>query len=611
MTKLKKLKIIDKEAHKKSIENLKKSVVYVPIVTIEKDKVWFRIGNKKTCLSIEKTVKLYNSSHIEIAQRFEKKFGVKVNPRKTRKVIFKVLPSKPIILTTDEGKKLIRFIAESSDGHYAQKTGFFIKTKDNFIVSELTIFRGEEEVTIITDKDDITTSRITIRPVLFYNRKGERDYFDPREDILNFNGKSIYLEGKTELSTTLHTLMTYETAQRFLNGETVTIKEVYPKLIAKFRKFVNCEWDTRIYDVLACYATATHFFDVFKVFGILYLFGVFESGKGRAGKCVVFASHRGINILSPSDASFYRMVDALRPTILFEEINDLWKRPMFQELWRGSYKKGSRVPRIGKSKNEIMFLILFEEFCPTIATSTQRITGKERRATESRTIHITMRRASDPNPEKQDPEETDFDEERNDLYLSRLTQAKQVSDIAEQLNNSPAIQQTFKGRSWEIWRPLLTVAKLTSEQVFNSVLSFAKESIAERKSETYDKEQKIISVIDSLFQNNATKVTFTPKKLSELMFEKYKEDFGFKDYGNEEFTLKSLIEAKRKFNENYSPEKLGHILKRMDLKRKRALKGTEYTITLAILSDLKSQFGYMEPPEDSTEDTVEEVEVNV
>jgi len=598
----KKLKKIDKETQKKVVEKLKKSAVYAPVVTREGDNVIFRIGDKKRKLSIEKTVELYNQYNqlpFEIAERFRKSFGVKINAKKTLKAIFKVLPEKPIILTTDTGNRLIRFTAQSSDGRYAQKTGFFIKTKDNFIVSELTMFRGEEETTKITDRDEETTVKIVVRPVLLYNRKGERGFFDPRQEVLDFNGKSIYLEGKTLLATTLHTLMSYETTQRFLSGETVSVKEVYPKLILKFKKFVNCEWDKRLYDVYVTYAIATHFFDIFGAFGILYIYGVHETGKGRAGKCVVFASHRGIDIISPTDASFFRMIDALRPTYLFEELNELWKRPAFQEHLRASYKRGAKVPRIEKARDEMMFLIrLFEEYCVSIATSTQRITGKERKATQSRTIFTTMRKAPDPCPEKRDPEETDFDEERNNLYLCRLTQAKEVSDIAEQLNKDSVIEQTFRGRDWEIWRPLLTIAKLISPQVFNNVLSFAKEKIEERKVESYEKEQIIISMIDSLFQNNETEVTFTPKQLNEKMFETFKGDFGYKDYGKEEYTLKSEIEAKKKFNKIYSPERLGHLLKRMDLKRKRTSQGTEYKVTLEALSDLKTQFSYTEPPVD-------------
>ena len=601
----KKLKI-DKETHKKAVEKLKKSAVYVPEVTIEKDKdrVWFRIGEKRKYLTIDKTVELYNQFNqlpFEIEERFRKSFGVKIDPKKTLKAIFKVLPEKPIILTTDTGNKLTRFTAQSSNGRYEHKAGFFIKTKTNFIVSELTMFRGEEEVTTnIGKKNEERTVKIVVRPVLLYNRNGKREFFDPRQEVLDFNGKEIYLEGKTLLATTLHTLMSYETTQRFLSGETVTVKEVFPRLKTKYKKFVNCEWDKRLYDVYVTYAIATHFFDVFGVFGILYIYGVHETGKGRAGKCVVFASHRGIDIISPTDASFFRMIDALRPTYLFEELNELWKRPAFQEHLRASYKRGAKVPRIEKARDEMMFLIrLFEEYCVSVATSTQRITGKERQATKSRTIFVTMRKAPDPCPEKRDPEETDFDEERNNLYLCRLTQAKEVSDIAEQLNKDSVIEQTFKGREWEIWRPLLTIAKLISPQVFNNVLSFAKESVEERKVESYEKEQIIISMIDSLFQNKETKVTFTPKQLNEKMFEAFKGDFGYKDYGKkEEYTLKTEIEAKKKFNKIYSPRHLGHLLKRMDLKRKRVPQGTEYKVTLEALSDLKTRFSYTEPPVD-------------
>lgn len=499
------------------------------------------------------------------------------DPKKTQEAT-KAPPIIRFHYDTEEGPAT--FTAEESDGYSVNSAGFFLKKVPNWIVSELTILFGTEEV---EDKEGKGKKfeRKTIHPSLFINQNGERKVVSLLTiQFVDFDGKRVSLEGRTLVSTSLHTLMSKETAEKFLRGDNASIEEIYPKLVLKFKRFVDCEWDKKIYDVLICYAIATHFFDVFKAIPGLYLFGSYGSGKGRAGKSVAYSSHRGINVVDPSDASFYRMVEGLRPTLFFEEILRFYDS--FRLHLRASYKKGSRVPRIERTKNGQYILKLFEQFCPTIITSTKLIreSETEEAGTESRTVRITMRKANDPNPEKQDPEETDFDEERNSLYLARLTQAKEVSDVSEQLNGDSKVQQVFKSRDWEIWRPLLTVAKMAGEEVFNNVLSFASEYVKEKSEEEYEDEKKMIRGIETLLLGkiNPGEVSFTPKILNLQMFDLFKEDFGL---------------VKENFDKVYNARRLGCLLKRMGLKRKRISGGSEYKITSIQLEELKTRFGYV------------------
>ena len=515
----------------------------------------------------------YNIKLNELAIRLQTKFSARLSP--TEEI---TVPESTIRVNHEREI----FTPEASDGFFEHKAGFYVRRGENWIVSELSYFRG---TVFKKDKEgNIVDSYTAVRPILFYNINGERGYIDPREDVVEFNGKTIFLEGRTDISSHLHTLMSYETAQRFLNGETVNITDIYSRLIEKIRRFVNCHWDERLYDLFTCIAIATHFFDLFRAFPIIFIYGPPASGKGRAGKCIVYAGHRGIIVIDPTSPTFYRMMDALRPSFLFDELTMAWEG--FQMHWRASYKRGAYVPRMEKVKDEMMLLRLFEEFGPTTATSTVPITGKEKEATESRFINVNMRNAPDPNPERKDPEEIDFDDIRNDLYLCRLTQAKDVEVMGEYLTG----QSLLPGREWELWRPILTIAAKVGQDVLDRVWSLAKEQVVSKRGEQYEKEKNVIKGIRALM-GLGERISFTPKELNIRMYDLLKEEFGYEDIEDVVLARQSEMNTKRRFNKVYSYWRLGHILKRMDLKPVSVPRGKQYTLTNDELKDLARRFG--------------------
>lgn len=475
------------------------------------------------------------------------------------------------------------FVPEASDGYFEHKTGFYIRRRNEWIISELTHLRGTEYIKDKKDKNKVIGSHTTIKPILYYNNTGNRGFFDPRDKVMEFDGKSIFLEGTVELASTLHTLMSFETAQRFLNGEAIDIRTVYPRLIEKIRGFVDCSWDERMYDLIACIAIATHFFDIYTAFPIIFIYGPPETGKGRVGKCITYAGHRGIQVVDPTSPTFYRMMDALRPTLFFDELTMAWEG--FQMHWRSSYKKGAVVPRMDK-KDEVFALRFFEEYGPTIACSTTPIMGKEKEATESRFIFIHMRKTDDPNPEQKDPEEIDFEDIRNDLYICRLTQARNVEIMSEYLT----AQRPLSGRDWELWRPVLTVAAIVSQDVLNNVSSYAKEHVLTKRGEQYKKEKDVIKGIKVLMSNREL-IRFTPKELSNSMYNFLKEDFGHKVFEDTVMARQNEMDTMKRFNKVYSYWHLGHILKRMDLKPVGILRGKQYSLTKDQVVDLSRRFG--------------------
>jgi len=476
----------------------------------------------------------------------------------------KKIPLTPLSMNHEDAV----IIATESNGFIDHQTGFFIKTKGNWIISELTYFRGN---IIKKDKEGKTKIKPGVFPYLFYNKDGNiRNYTHPDEPI-SLNGRSIILEGRTFATQPLPTLMSFETAHDFLNGKNAEIKEVYPILKQRQAKFVNFDWDKKLYDLEACITIATYFFDIFKVFPIVFFYGSPETGKGRGMKSIIFASHKGMLFVSPTPATTFRTIDAFRPTLGIDEFTKIYEELMV--IIRAIYKKGLKVPRTEEVKDEgRLGLGLFETYCALMLASTRELEP----VTMTRTIKIVMKRAPDPNPEKNDPEPYDFEDIRGKLYLCRLTQANKVHETMEELNKT---NLGLSGREWEIWRPILTVAKMISVEVFNNVLKLSQELYYAKYVDLYKEEKDILTALHNIFTKDG-KITrpaiivFRPIAVKNSLWKLKSSDYSTED----------------EFNKTYSPNKVGWIMKRMGLKKKLVYEGSQYSLTLNEFKDLCERF---------------------
>ena len=87
-----------------------------------------------------------------------------------------------------------------------------------------------------------------------------------------------------------------------------------------------------------------------------------------------------------------------------------------------------------------------------------------------RTIVILMRKASDPHPEKRDPESNDFKDIREQLYLMRLTRLNEVIEAKKKVAED--IKNEIDGRVFETWYPIITIAYLCGEDVYAKVKEY-------------------------------------------------------------------------------------------------------------------------------------------
>ena len=306
--------------------------------------------------------------------------------------------------------------------------------------------------------------------------------------VINLDGLQLPVEFKAQLDKAEAAFMEQNTILEWLKGGSATLKDVYWKLVERMKRFVSFPWDERIYHVATCYAAATYFASVFPAFPQLVFTGSFGSGKTRAAKTVVYASRRGLATTFTSEASVYRLAESVGATLLVDDISGPGGK-----LLHLSYKKGLKVPRVEKGSGERLRLYLYETYCPVVVTGVELPPEVQL----TRAIVVTMQKAPDPNPDGRDPEPEDFADLRHLLYLCELNQFTQVRRAWEELARRGR-ELGLEGRDFEIWGPLLAVAKLVGEEVFQAVLSFALENVERKKEELYGEEKEVLAGLEKL-----------------------------------------------------------------------------------------------------------------
>mgnify|MGYP000624976035 CR=1 FL=1 len=187
-----------------------------------------------------------------------------------------------------------------------------------------------------------------------------------------------------------------------------------------------------------------------------------------------------------------------------------------------------------------------------------------------------MRRAEDPNPERRDPEPEDFETIREKLYLSRLTFAPKIYEASLELDR---LNLGIHGRDYEIWKPILTIAKIIGEKVFSNVLSLAHTIISERKEELHVIEKTLLLAIAEMFNEKLSR----EKTIKGIEFSATDLIGYLKDL----LLIEEYDADEKRFYKDWNAQKIGVNLTRMGLRKTRKSRGKRvYLLTLEELKEL-------------------------
>jgi hypothetical protein len=381
------------------------------------------------------------------------------------------------------------------DGYFAvaNPARFYVELPSGRWLGELTY----GVVRFVEEEEGGYEERVRLLPLLLLSREsnGSVEFWGVvavEGPELELDGYRVPIDFKAALDRPLATLATRSVAERALMGERVSVAEVYPRLLERHRLFVDFSWDERLYHVFACYAVATYFYFLFTAFPQLVLLGSRGAGKTRAGLALAYAAHRGLVVTDPTEASMFRLAEGLGATLYIDD--ELGPAELLIHV---AYKGGVRVPRAEQGRDGRFRIYLYETYIPVIVGAKSLEGSPRREDIVSRAILVSMRRGRDPHPKGRDPRPEDYADIREELYLAQLWEWPRVLEAYEELAARRG-ELGLEGRDFEVWGPLLAVARLAGREAFEAVLSFARENIEEKREELYVEEKEVLAGLERL-----------------------------------------------------------------------------------------------------------------
>jgi len=332
----------------------------------------------------------------------------------------------------------------------------------------------------------------------------------------------------------------------------------------QFKRYVEFPIDAA-YDLFSLWVIGTYLHPLFRTYPYLYLGGIKESGKTKTLMVVDCLAFNSIFSSNMSVSSVFRFIQNSRCTLLIDETEKLInpeRAQEFRSILLSGYKRGSRVHRSEKNRRDRFEPIEFESYSPKIVAN---IRGLED-VLESRCISFIMRRTLNKKigDKEVNIEDPIWQELRDNLYVLTLTYWKEIREIYEGMEN----ETNLSNREWELWHPILTMAKFIDPKIYEDMLELAKLKSGERQTENITETGEYV-LVETLLGVVGEDAYYKVKEIQETMEGKFD--------GEEKWLNTKWI---------------GRALGRLGFTEKRRVgTGVEYRLKPEIIRDLAERLG--------------------
>ncbi|MEM5875297.1 MAG: hypothetical protein QXW01_00275 [Candidatus Aenigmatarchaeota archaeon] len=402
--------------------------------------------------------------------------------------------------------KTATYILLKSDGLKLHHAGYFIPLTEQLRFGQLfyaftRIKTKDKEGNEIEDErilpfliearyNENKISDVEVKPL------NEVEYIDLGETIAQIEKKTL---GGSSLPTQLPLEIVEKIAKRknLISDPLVELRNTYK--ILKEKLLQHIDQDENIVDIALCWSIATYWNEIFGVMPLLVLIGISGSGKTRFGTALSFIAKKGLGIADPTDANLSRVIDGFKPTLLMDDWDEVMrnKKIIAQSILKHVYKSTVAIPRLTQIGKRFV-VDMFSPYAPVIITTSEPITEPQ---LQRRIIELQCRKTTRKFPNIYNYNLyflSLFENERKKLYEIMFLLAPTVFSTFESLDiDIPAPYS-------EIWIPILTVAKLLGEDVYERVYSYARKTIEEKEEEVYREEKLILHAIGLLFKEKTT-----------------------------------------------------------------------------------------------------------
>jgi hypothetical protein len=129
--------------------------------------------------------------------------------------------------------------------------------------------------------------------------------------------------------------------------------------------------DERVYDVIVAGIAWSYFYrEIRKSTPYLLFLGPWRSGKTRALEVFTALGHRALQVVDPSEASIFRIIEEFKPLLVIDEANVL--DPNILAILAAAYRYGAVIPRVVDPDKGLDGIKMFKVFAFVVYASREQ-----------------------------------------------------------------------------------------------------------------------------------------------------------------------------------------------------------------------------------------------
>lgn len=428
-------------------------------------------------------------------------------------------------------------------------------------------------VTTNTNNTNIDSDIVILDSEGKIHKPGDRITIDDKNYIfgeMNPPLASRYSNDLIKLATT--------TDETTISNQILTPDDLFNRLQLQYQHYIDFPHESWYY-VFPIWVMGTYFFPIFDSYPYIELFGGPNTGKSKTMELSALMAYNGTMSVGISPSALFRGTEIycwsifLDEAYLFKSSKETSERKSdIISYLNCGYKKGTPVIKSEKTAEGKFKLVMFDTYCPKmIATNyeTEEILA-------TRQIQVIMRPAlfKTGRGERQPKAETPlWTELRTQLLLFALKHIGKIKEIYDSLEN----EFELPNRDFELWKPLITIAKYLDS------LDFAPDNYRQKALK-----EIVIETIKSKQEDITESMEFQTLK---AVLELNKWD----DY----IPLSDIVEKVQEYQDRHQEwlnnRFIGKLIKKMNLlfKKRRIGRGREYKFKQENVVDMFDRYGFI------------------
>jgi hypothetical protein len=333
-----------------------------------------------------------------------------------------------------------------------------VNNESHFFYGKRILYRNQETTIVVLDNKQILLDKEEVNGKI----------------VNNIFNSGIYY--RTEPTSTQYESLSINAISKFVNSQydEKSVNLIFDKLVSTLNTYIEFH-DVQDLKLISLYILSTYCFMMFNATGTIYITGSIGTGKTKLGFLTASMCHSFVDSSDPTPSSLFRLIEADSPTLLIDDFEgfDPERKQYIEQILKRGYKKGGTSSRVElDTKTKTYKIVNFSNYSPKIVTNTTDIDP----AVLSRSFIIRLIKT---NSEKGRliPNYSDdcWQQLRDDISIYILNNWKTIKQTYDSIQTDK-----LNSRDLEISKPLLTFAKMISEELYTEIVSYLVEKCKDR-----------------------------------------------------------------------------------------------------------------------------------